>query len=212
MRKDAYSYIKNMKSWDILDWVKYIEWEDISISWNNLDYETLVIKNWNVIIDWNLNTSWNKLWIMVLKDSYDTNYDYINSWNIYINNNVTYINALFYADWWIISSQNGNPYTEDSTSRTYDLNNQLTIKWSIFTRNTIWWAVLSWWYYIMPGGSKTNDFDKAMIYDLNYLRRWNNWCDKDWNSVCTNNWEYREPVVIIYNSWLSINAPKIFNY
>lgn len=209
IRKSAFKYISSMKSWEISNWVKYIEWEDITISWVQ-NYETLVVKNWNVIINWDLNKTWKKLWIIVLKDSYDSNIDYNTSWNIYIDSNVTYVNSLFYADWWVISSKNSNPYIEDSTTRSYELNKQLTIKWTLVTRNTIWWAILSWGDYLLPWNSKTADFDKAMIYDLNYLRRWNDWCDKNWNLNCNDNGEYREPVVIIFDSNLSNNPPKLF--
>lgn len=209
IRKNAYSFIKNLPSWSIVSWVKYVNWEDIIISWDQ-NFETLVVKDGNVIINWNLNNSGKKLWIIVLKDWYNMNWNFSDSWNVYINSNVTYINALIYADWWVISSYNWTAFLNDSTSRTYELNNQLIIKWTLFTRNTIWWAILSGWYYLLPWNIKTSDFDLAMVFDFNYLRRWNNWCDKNDNLSCDDNWEDKEPTILIYDSKLSTNAPKLF--
>lgn len=46
---------------------------------------------------------------------------------------------------------------------------------SLFTRNTIGGAVLAGGKYVLPGGSvlpaTDTGFDKAMVYDLNYVRR-----------------------------------------
>lgn len=212
IRKNAYTLTKGMTNWQILNWVKYVEWDKkLSELLDINSIETLIIKNGNFIIDGNLNSSWNKFWIIVLKDSYNVNSDYSNKWNIYIDKNVTYIEALLYADGWIISSVLWVPYTSDSSSRTTNLQEQLILKWSIFTRNTIGWAILSWGDYILPGGVKTSDFNKAMIYDLNYIRRWNNWCNKWWTSWCNDSWEYKEPFVIIYNSKAQTNPPKWFS-
>lgn len=204
IRSNAYRYISQMSSWDIVWWVKYIEW-DINIFWNNLWYETLVVKDWNVIINWNLTQS--KLWIIVLKDNYNVNSDYSTKWNIYIKPDVTKINAVIYADWWVISSNaSWNAYTADSDSRTSDLQKQLTINWSLFTRNTIGWVILAWGKYILPWWSKITDFDKAMIYDLNYLRRWNDWCDTDWDGNCITN----DATILKYNPSVQNNPPKLF--
>lgn len=213
IRKEAYLLIKWMSNWQILKWIKYVDWEDIKISWDNLWYETLIVKNWNVIIEWNLNTIWQKLWIIVLKDWYSVNSDYDKSWNIYINSWVKYINWIFYADWWLISSNNNwNPYLVDNIWRTSDLKYQLVFKWSLFTRNTIGWSVLAGGYYLLPWWEKTFDFDKSMIYDLNYLRTgiiWWDWADSlnDWNQY--NLW-FDDPFVIIYNPLIQTNPPKWF--
>jgi hypothetical protein len=210
LRKNTYNYIKNMSTWETLNWVKYVEW-DITISWDQT-YETLVVKDWNVIISWNLNPSNNKFWIIVLRDAYDVNDWYTKKWNIYIKPNVTKINALIYSDWWIVSVDNsGNVYSWDSTWRTQDLNKQLILNWSFFTRNTIWWAILAWGDYLLPGWSKTQDFDLSMQYDLNYLRRWNAGCDLNSNWNCTDSWETWVPVLIKYNPSAQTNPPKLFN-
>lgn len=207
LRESAYRFISSMNSWDVINWVKYVEW-NIEISWN-ISYETLVVKNWNVTITDNLNTSWNKLWIIVLKDWYNTDIDFSNWGNIYINSNVTYINALIYSDWGIISSDYiWNPFLTDSTERTAELSKQLILKWSIFSRNTVGWAILSGDYYLLPGWSKTTDFNKAMLYDLNYIRRGNNWCkDTNSNGVCD---DFSDAFIVTYNSDIHNNPPKLF--
>ncbi len=210
IRKNAYSYVKSMTSLQILDWVKYVEW-DITISWNQ-DFETLVVKNWNVTISSDLNSENKVFWIIVLKDNYDVNAWYNWKWNVYIKPDVTKINAIIYADWAVVSVKNSQTvYQTDSYERTSDLKNQLTLNWSLFTRNTIGWAILAWGNYILPGWGKTSDFDLAMQYDLNYTRRWNLWCDKNWNSNCVDVWEYKEPFIIKYDSRVQTNPPKLFS-
>lgn len=210
IRKNAYENIKNRTNDTIVNWVKYVIW-DIHISWDQ-NYETLIVKDWNVIIDDNLNTSWKTYWIIVIKDTYNTKTDYNKKWNIYIKPIVTKINATIYADWWLISADNTwTPYITDSSSRTSDLNKQLVFNWSIFTRNTIWWAIYAWWSYILPGWSKTTSFDNAMIYDLNYIRRSNKWCeDKNWNWNCKDTWEYNHAFIIKYDSKIQTKAPILF--
>ena len=186
IRKNAYEYIKSMSHWDILNRVKYVEW-NIDLLWNISDYDILIVKDWNVTITGNLNTSWNKLGIVVLKDHYSVNTDYNDKWNIYIKPNVVTITATLYADWGVIAAKsNWLPYIVDSAERTKTLEKQLLIRWFLFTRNTIWWAILwTWNTYTLPGWKVTWDFNKAMIYDLNYVRRWNEWCiDTDWDLIC----------------------------
>lgn len=206
IRKNAILLVKWMKSWDISNGVKYVEWDNITINWN-LQYETLVVKNWNIIISWDINRDWKKLWIIVLKDWYDINYDFNKFWNIYIKPNVLFINASIYADWWIISADTyWNPYLYDTSDRTNNLINQLVIKWSIFTRNTIGWAIL-WptWIYKLPWWQNTIDFNKAMIYDLNYVRRSNKLAN-----ISLNLWNL-DNFVIIYNPSIQTNPPKGFS-
>lgn len=196
IKKNVYNLIKWMKNGQVLNWLKLHEW-DISLSWV-LSYETIVVKNWNVKIDWDLNATWKKLWIIVIRD----NQTIEDIWNIYVIPNVTSINAIIYADWgfistWFKSWEDIVSNYRDSETRTSKLINQLIFKWSLFTRNTIWWAILAWWKYILPWWSKTDNFDKAMMYDLNYIRR-----NNIWNST------YNEPFVILYNASL-INDPPI---
>ncbi len=221
IRKRAYDYTKKMTSWQILNKVKYVDWDillsgEITQMGENY-YETLVVKNGNVIINWNLNTLGNKLWIIILKDNYDTSNWYNWKWNIFVNPEVTKINAMIYADWWFMSTDSSwNVYATDSTARTNALQNQLTMIWSLFTRNTIWWAQFGWvkngWTYMLPGWTKTQSFDRAMIYDLNYIRRWNFLCNKSVppDIDCTDPWEYEEWFIIKYDSRIQTSPPKLF--
>lgn len=211
IRKNAYSYIRSMNSWDIIGWVKYVEW-DYEIE-ANPTYDTLVVKDWNVIIWTDLNTSLDKvLWIIVLKDNYDVSNWYNNWWNVYVKPWVKKINAFIYSDWVFISvDNNANVFPTDSIERTNQLRNQLIMNGSLFSRNTIWWSILAWWDYTLPWGSKTTNFDLAMQYDLNYVRRWNLGCDKNANGVCTDIWEYNNWFVIKYDSRIQVTPPKLFS-
>ena len=196
IKKNVYSLIKSMTNGSVVNWVKYIDWSNIEISWNDLWYETLIVKNWNVIINWDLNSDNKKLWIIVLKDNYLIDSDYNNMWNIYINKNVNQINAIIYADWAFRSAdKNWNIY-QDS-----ELNTRLKLIWSLFTRNTIWWAVKASTAYTLPWWQETTDFNLASVYDLNYIRKVNNLC----------NWPDDYSFLIKYNSSIQTDPPKGFN-
>ncbi|MDD3302297.1 MAG: hypothetical protein PHN31_01980 [Candidatus Gracilibacteria bacterium] len=209
IRKNAYTYVLNMYNGQILDGVKYVE-GNITIS-GDQDYETLVVKDGNVIIEGDLNQSKKKLGIIVLKDNYDVNLDYINKGNIYVENGVKEINAIIYADGGFISANSlGLPYTLDSTIRTTSLQKQLVVNGNLFTRNTIGGAQYVGGYYLLPGGTKITDFNKAMLYDLNYIRRGNEGCDKNSDLDCDDIGEYNEGLILKYNSKIQTNPPKLF--
>ncbi len=196
IRKNAYILTRWRINNTIVNWIKYVEW-NTTISGDDLWYETLIVKNWNVIIDWDINFSNNKLWIMVLQDNYSVISDYNNSWNIYVNNNVEYINAVIYSD--------GTFRSSDSNWFTYsdlDLNKQLIFDGSLFTRNTIGWAVLANSEYLLPWWQITNSFDLAETYDLNYVRKVDNTCNSE------NDFSF----LIKYNSNIQIDPPKGFDF
>lgn len=198
IKKKTFELIRNIKSWQTLDGVHFVENKDVIISWD-LPYETLVVKNWNVIISWDLNKSGKKLWIIVLKDNYNVNKDYNKSWNIYVNNNVSYINAFVYSDWTIRSAKNDWSSYSDA-----ELWNKLEIKWSLFTKNTIWGAISTEvWKYTLPWWSDSLDFNLAQIYDLNFLRKV--------PPICVN-WKDTVPysLRIEYDSSIQLNWPKWF--
>lgn len=207
IRKNAFQYTQSMTNNQILNWVKYVEW-DVTIS-SNPSYETLVVKNGNVIINWNLNTDKKKLWIIVLKDGYNTKTDYVNKWNIYITPSVTEVNALFYADGWLISAKiNGDVYDTDTSERTASLRKQLILNGSLFTKNTIGWSIFSGGNYKLPGWEITDSFNNAMVYDLNYVRRWKESCiiSLFWNC------KYDDSAfIIIYDSQYQKSPPKLFS-
>jgi len=82
--------------------------------------------------------------------------------------------------------------------------NQLVMKWTLFTRNTIGWSI-TWasWEYLFPGW-QTWSRDQVKIYDLNYIRLSNE------NLATTyNNWN-EDNFVIIYNPQIQTNPPAGF--
>jgi len=208
IKKKAYELIKWQTSNTIsTSKVRYVEW-DVTVGWEISLYETLIVKNWNVIVNSNLNSSNNKFGIIVLNENLADK----TKWNIYIKPNITKLNAVMYTDWSLLSvNASWIPYFGDSSERTNDLQNQLTIIGSTFTRNTIGWAILWWtwaWSYKLPGGATTTDFDEAMKYDLNYLRRWVNWCEL---IPSTTNCVYANPLVVKYDASLQVNPPVWFS-
>ncbi|MCK9272017.1 hypothetical protein M0P65_00535 [Candidatus Gracilibacteria bacterium] len=209
IKQNAYKLIKGMNSNTVVNGVKYFE-GNINLTGDNLGFETLVVKNGNVKITGDLNDSGKKLGIIVIRDDQSKT----NLGNVYVKPNVNNINAIIYADGGFISTDiDGIPYSVDSTVRTRTLSNQLTLKGSLFTRNTIGGAILTGGKYILPGGSTLSDtddnFNKAMIYDLNYIRRGYTGWDKNNNNKLDSG-EYKNPFVIIYNNILQTNPPKGF--
>jgi hypothetical protein len=154
----------------------------------------LIVKNGNVFIKNDLNTNWKVLWIIVLKDNYNVNTDYNQAWNVYIAKNVENINAVIYADGALRSAKvNWNEYEDAELQKTLD------IKWSVFSRNTIWWATkLAWKNYLLPWGKSTT-LNLAEKYDLNYIRKVS-LCNLDDYSV-----------KITYDSRIQTNPPKGFS-
>jgi len=165
IERSASNLIAWMQNWDIINDVRYVEW-DVTISWDQ-SYETLVVKNGNVFVSWDLNPSWSILWIIVLRDGgYNLNTDYNDVWNMYVANTVENISANIYTAWTFRSSNSaGGQYSD----------NQLWIKLhlngSLFTRNTIGWWIDAWADFVLPWGGTTTDINLARIYDLNYIRR-----------------------------------------
>jgi hypothetical protein len=53
-----------------------------------------------------------------------------------------------------------------------------------------------------------------MIYDLNYIRRWNDWCiDINSNLNCEDStlWEIKEWFIIKYDTRIQSDPPKLFS-
>lgn len=203
--KNANDLIRNMKSWTTVNWVRYevknvtIPWDlkgekNVNISWD-LQEETLIVKWWNVFINNNLNTSGKKLWIIVLSENGK-------GWNIFVTNNVSNINAFIYAEWSIRSAKDEN-WTQ--TYEDKDLLNKLDIKWSLFTKNTIWWAINSWEGFLLPWWVKTTDFKEAQKYDLNFMRKVPFSCS--WSEEEKANYY---SVKIEYDQKIQSNPPKGF--
>lgn len=221
VRKNAYNLINNINPW-VTNNIKYVEWNFTLNTDPNWAYSTLIVKNWNLSITTDIKST---LGIIVLKDNYSIDTDSQNwgMWNVLIWKDVSYLNTIIYSDWALFSLDPNKSYTtyqSDSSQRTSDLQKQLVIFWSIFTRNTVWWSILAGTSeYQLPWGKTTTDYDKSFIYDLNYIRRWNNWWDTgdiDWNWV-PDDWDwnqynkwFNDPLVVIYNSKIATNPPKWF--
>lgn len=96
------------------------------------------MKNGNLKIAGNFNTGGKKFGIIVLRDDATRS----DLGNIYIQPSVRYIQSAIYADGGIISTgfKSGEDTVgsyKDSATRTNTLSEQLVIKGSLFTRNTI---------------------------------------------------------------------------
>jgi len=197
-------------------WKNTIIWDadtnidKLSIEWK----KTIIVRWWNVRITDNIvnNSPSDILWIIILKDD---------NWNwgkLYIDTDVTRVDAIIYADksviWYNTSYSWWNPQwlsPDDILKKETDWNisdtalqNQLYFYWSIFSDNTIWgsrlntpvcpfWIELEWW---------TCDLIRSQKYDLNYLRSW--YITKYDN----NYWDY--PVIIKYNSVVQSGPPPLF--
>jgi len=198
--------------------------------------KTIVIKWWDLYIKWNIeyNSTSDMLWIVVLTD---------NNWkwgNIFIDPSVTYIWAQIYADKAILSAIDGYDWSsiddEISSSEILSvntnqsqLNNQLFIKWQVFSENTIWGSRKD--PPVCPYFDKDScDIVKAQQYDLNYLRRYFTFdSNNDWlKDSIANGWKYYfnwaeqtsydssynyidYPVVIRYNPMVQITPPPLFD-
>lgn len=163
-----------------------------NISNDLADWDTVIIKNWNFIIDQNID---KQIGIIVLKDGYNVSPETPDWGNILITKDVTNIKAYIYSDWAIMSKDvNWKNYKDE------ELAIPLAINWSIFSRNTIWWAVAWIWdnKYLLPWGKKTSDFKLAEKYDLNYLRK---------AKLC---WEQDFSLKLNYESGIQSNPPKWF--
>lgn len=146
----------------------YFKDTEIRLGWqNNIQGEkTLVVEGADVYITGNIQNSDDDgiLGIIVLqKDGV--------GWNIYIDPTVTDIHAVMYADRSLIS-YNGTTELDGSTPAS-SLANQLFIQGSVFSENTIGSsqdtpAVCP--YYVASADCNTQN--KAMKYDLNFLRKY----------------------------------------
>lgn len=94
------------------------------------------MKNGNLSITGNFNTSSKKFGIIVLRDDATKT----GLGNIYVQPGVRYIESAVYADGGMISTGFSNDTVgnyKDSAARTATLNKQLVINGAMFTRNTI---------------------------------------------------------------------------
>lgn len=217
------SYITRNRKPDgsIVNKIKYASWDKIISEFTDTDkWDILILKNGNLTFDTDFNAEYpnppyTSKTLVILREKGDISMD---KWNIYIKPNVKYIAANIYADGSVMSvDSNSKRFTKSDTSRTLALQNQLVIYGSLFSQNTVWWAV-KWSLdagtsYYRPWPFKTqskpaipDNLFWALEYDLSFLRMNNE------NQDIMRNHNREEPVVIIYDSKMLTNPPAIFNF
>ena len=169
------TYLWNETWKNVSAWVKvlnnrglYFQGTDIHIAGEDdiWWYKTLIVEWANVYIYnniRNLDNTW-LLWIIVLQK------DGVGG-NIYIDPSVTDVHAVMYADRSLISYDGSHEL--DGTSSTWSLANQLYIRGSVFSENTIWASqkpTPECPFYV--ASTECNSTQEAMKYDLNFLRRY----------------------------------------
>lgn len=167
--------------------VTFITW-NASFSWTYDKKETYIVKNWNIYIDWDISN--NNLWQLTLvsmtenglsnvnitSDMFSDNWFNRNTWNyngwIFINPEVTNIDASLIAEWPVVSYDVNEEKLYGSTIDEKDLRNQLHIYGSLLSLNTIGWAKEVWAtnhscpYIISPCNRNT-----ASVFDLANIRK-----------------------------------------
>lgn len=135
---------------------------------NNISGEKTLVVEWgNIYITWNIRWA-GMLWFIALSKN--------GQWgNIYIHPDVTDIHAFMYADRSLLSARDSNVDGTISSWEEYDgdttanmLSRQLYIFGSVFSENTIAWALTTKCPYFIT----TCDDATSKKYDLNYLRRY----------------------------------------
>ncbi len=175
---------------------------DTTLNWiyyNTLDYtinswpvwvETIIIKGWNLTISSDINSWINMKWIIVLEDNW-------NWWDIFIDPSVKNISAAIFTDWNIISW--------DWTNLSNNIN-QLYVKWSILSNNTIWWSERT--PFVCPYNITCNTEAEAKKYDFNYFRNYVSWwwAPAIWVPVADQSYSF----IINYDPRLNNSPPKWF--
>ncbi|MBS9775444.1 hypothetical protein KGV52_01885, partial [Candidatus Gracilibacteria bacterium] len=187
IRKNAFTLIRS-REYSQKKTINRVYYKDGNTTYSDIqddvkDYDTIIIKDGNFIIDKNID---KKVGIIVISDKFETfhlnknaNFDIIQTQgNIFITKNVGKINAVIYADGSLISAdKQGKSYSDD------ELTKPLRILGSIFTKNTVGGAAAGAGRdgtYLLPNGKNTKglgnkleQFNIAQKYDLNYLRKAN---------------------------------------
>lgn len=183
-------------------------------------WNTLILEDYELIIDQNIENNKKNIAIAVLKNRKSNSKQ---STNILINPKVTYIKSNIFVDGSIVSVNDSNKYfTKSDTKRTLQLQKQIVFYGKIFSQNTVGGAVLGKdeSSYILPtlmNPNTTKDLDEAVKYDMSFLRMnnknsdWAKKVDKDDKSIEKNKWHF-EPVVILDNLELIKNPLPIFNF
>ena len=211
LRKNVGVHISKRIDDTLISGVKYIDKTLDSnkayVLESNPSFETLVVRNGNILIEDDFNASWK---VVGLISYIDTGYNKENGFdaigNIYVEPEVISINALMYADGWLITTQSWNPISWSIPVRNDILEKQLSITGSLFTRNTLaGWRQLSG-EYMLPGWTTTINQSLAVQYDLYYMRRGNEECIRDTYGFC----DIPAYLIIEYDPRVSSSPPKFF--
>lgn len=188
--------------------VLFFRWQDVTISSDTIEWnKTLLVEGWDVYISGDITGSW-LLWIIVIDG------------DILIRNTITDVHAILYTNRSILSTTNGTNKLDGDSSATL-LENQLYIRGSLFSENTIGGSRSSTPecpYYV---DNSTCDQVEAQSYDLNYLRRYYMFDDNgdgtanasSWVQSTANgqSWFENFPVIIDYNPQVQQNPPPFFD-
>lgn len=187
--------------------------------------DTIIIKWWDLIITGNIiKTSSDKLnSIVILREN--------GVWgNIWIDKNVQFVSAIIYVDGHLLSWNGTTYYSDNLPSQAKD---QLLVKWSIISNNTIWGSSKN--PYVCPyrfDASQSCDEKQSRRYDLNHFRHFISessfWAgDGVWEKFLpwTGPWEIdvwydtidmtnigysQAPMIVEYDYKIQTNPPKIF--
>ncbi len=201
--KNINNLIKWQKSGTKVNSVYYFNNWDIKLQdiKNIKNWDTIVVKNWNLILDEDIDKN---IWIAVIYDRFNIKNNNT-KWNIYVKNTIRKINAIIYADGSFLSAKADWSSYEDK-----ELEKNLVINWNLFTQNTVWWASAWVWktwaslnYYLLPGWYKPTSwtdlerFKLAKKYDLNLFRN---------TDLCSNWYNLK----VKSNNYFINNIPKGF--
>jgi hypothetical protein len=172
--------------WKVINGILYIEgsgsYSTLANTFTN--FQTLVIKWWDLTIDRDIDTAKG---IIVIRG------DKVTSGNIIIADGVRSIYASIFAEWSLrgdsTQAANKNP------------NIQLVLKGSLFSRNTIGGSADPGVLYT-SGNASTTDLDAAFVQDLNHVRSGNGGAKYKW---------YTDPFIIDYDNMQGSPLPGFSN-
>ncbi|EKE28506.1 MAG: hypothetical protein ACD_3C00051G0009 [uncultured bacterium (gcode 4)] len=200
--------LENIWKWLLLenDDIAYFNNTDVIIdcnSWwacNLWSKKTLIVENWKLTIKSDIAYTSNNavLWIILLGET-----------QLSISENITNMAWIVYSEWPVVSVNGAWTIYDWVNITEASLLNQLYWKWSIASRNTVWWsikepAVCPYWTEEYQNGCNK---DNAKKYDLIYLRRYAR-VNQDLYGITTNPmWDAIAPYKVPF--WVDKVAVKI---
>lgn len=213
-RKNITQYIMGRTHDTIVWWVRYIDMthsgnKNFTLESNPDNYDTLVVRNGNILITQDFNLSWKKVWLISYIDNgYNVETWYNSVWNIYVSPDVSRINAFIYADGALVSTNaSWIPIVSEKSVRSELLSHQLRITWLLFTRNTLAGSRELAGNYMLPGWRENTNWALAVQYDLYQTRRGNSECDRDSYGFCN----IPHYFIIEYDNRIVSSPPPLFS-